>query len=227
MVNGPNSVSTRNSSPSTWWEKDYTKPLDFSRPGDFLHLGIPLWSDNTKLVSSWISNGDWALRNQYHPMTVSATIVAVAKGIEFSGWDRWIGKTISVNSVGNTDNVLTFSNITPSSNGEIVIRMSKLDGEYGYINALIIKKAFTTDVSVMDKEVIKCYPSPVKDTLTLTNLQEQSHIEVYDIRGSKVIETKNGAEDSMQINMSALKAGSYMVKVSNPSFSENIKIIKI
>jgi len=160
-------------------------------------------------------------------MTVRATIVAVAKGSVFSGWEHWIGKTLSLNSVGNTDSVLVLSDIVPSPNGKIVIRMSKPDGKYGYINALVIKKAITTDVSVIDKEVIKCYPSPVKDKLTLTNLQEQSHIEIYDIRGSKIIETENSEDNSMQINMSLLKSGPYMVKVSNSAIAENIKIIKI
>lgn len=93
-VNGPGTISTRNSSPSTWWEKDQTKPVDFSRPGDFLHLGIPLWSDNTKLVTTWSPNNDWVLHDQYLPMRVRATIVAVAQGSEFSGWDCWVGKTL-------------------------------------------------------------------------------------------------------------------------------------
>ena len=226
-LNGPGSFAIAHSSPSVWWELNPSKPLDFSRPNDISCFGIPLRAESGKIIAQ-IPGTDfnWGERIDYHPMTIRATAVAVARGSVFSGWERWVGKTLSINSVGNTDSVLVLADIAPSPNGKLVIRMSKPDGQYGYINALIIKKAIITGVSLMDKGVIKCYPSPVKDKLTLTNLQEQSHIEIYDIRGSKIIETENSEDNSMQINMSALKAGCYMVKVSNSSSSENIKIIK-
>src|SRR3989344_3348260 len=52
-------VYTSNDSPSTWWKLDGL-PVDFSRPGDFLHIGVVLWDAQGKNVSDWVPSGDSA-----------------------------------------------------------------------------------------------------------------------------------------------------------------------
>ncbi len=95
-LSGPGSVVETHSSPTTWWQsypsQSYSDaPVDFSRPDRFCYAGTPMWSDNRKIVSDWESDGDWALRSYYLPMTVRVTAVAVPAGGTFSGWDCWVG----------------------------------------------------------------------------------------------------------------------------------------
>jgi hypothetical protein len=81
-------VFTTQTSPSTWWQLHKEKPVDFSRVQDFQRLGIVLWCANGKNLSDWVPEGKgcWSQRQLLLPMKMRVTIVAVAKGYEFSGW---------------------------------------------------------------------------------------------------------------------------------------------
>lgn len=147
QLNGPGDILESNSSPIGWWQKDVSTPVDFSRPGDFLQLGFPMWSDNFKLVSDWAADSDWGLHAEYIPMTLRASVVAVAKNCKFSGWRRLIGESHVINAVGNTDQVALFSGITPTSAGKITLTM-KRGTSFGYINALVIKKITVSELTI-------------------------------------------------------------------------------
>lgn len=75
-------------SPSTWWQINTEKPVDFTRVKDFNNLGIVFWCANYKNLSDWVpeDKGCWPERHLFLPMKMRVTIVAVAKGYEFSGW---------------------------------------------------------------------------------------------------------------------------------------------
>ncbi len=81
-------VYTTSSTPVTWWQIDKEVPVDFTRVRDFLKLGIVYWCANSKNLSDWVpeDEGCWPQRNLFLPMKMRVTIVAVAKGYEFSGW---------------------------------------------------------------------------------------------------------------------------------------------
>jgi hypothetical protein len=85
-----NGVFTAQSSPSTWWFKD--DPVDFSRADGFERMGMVLWCEDYKNLSDWTSasNSCWDQRNSFLPLTLRLTIVAVASGYTFSGWDGYI-----------------------------------------------------------------------------------------------------------------------------------------
>ena len=82
-------VFTTFTSPSTWWQIHEEEPVDFARAKDFLRLGIVYWCSNHKNLSDWVpeDGGCWPQRNSLLPMKMRVTIVAVAKGYEFSGWN--------------------------------------------------------------------------------------------------------------------------------------------
>jgi hypothetical protein len=82
-------VFTTQTSPSTWWQLHTDRPVDFSRVGDFHNLGIVFWCANGKNLSDWVpeENGCWSQRDLLLPMKMRVTIIAVAKGYEFSGWE--------------------------------------------------------------------------------------------------------------------------------------------
>jgi hypothetical protein len=83
-------VFTGQSSPSSWWFSK--QPVDFSRVCDFDHLGLALWCANYKNLSDWIpaSNSCWDQNVKILPLTLRLSIVAVAKGYTFSGWEAYI-----------------------------------------------------------------------------------------------------------------------------------------
>jgi FG-GAP-like repeat len=89
-LKGPGDVVEASCCPATWWNLHSDDKVDFSEPDTFRHLGVPLWSDNTKLVSDWVTDSDWELRGDYFPLELRVTVVAVSSGSSFSGWKHYI-----------------------------------------------------------------------------------------------------------------------------------------
>lgn len=89
-LNGPGDVVEAVGCPATWWNLHSDDKVDFEQPDRFRHLGVPLWSDNTKLVSDWVTDNDWDLRQYYFPLELRVTVVAVSSGSLFSGWKHYI-----------------------------------------------------------------------------------------------------------------------------------------
>ena len=81
-------VFTTCSTPAGWWQINKQNPVDFTRVKDFLKLGIVFWCANGKNLSDWVpaDKGCWPLRDALLPMKMRVTVVAVAKGHNFSGW---------------------------------------------------------------------------------------------------------------------------------------------
>ena len=76
-----------------------------------------------------------------------------------------------------------------------------------------------------DKAVLKAYPNPVKDILTLSNTKDITNVAVYNLLGQQVM-TKAVIANESQIDMSKLSAGTYMVKVTADNQVKTIKVIK-
>jgi Secretion system C-terminal sorting domain len=230
-IAGPGSVGYHNSTPSTWWELDLEDTVDFSMPDEFTHLGFPLWSDDMLLVSDWVTNNDWSKKDLYHPLEVRASVVAVPEGESFSGWHYWLNydKEVSVNPVGNTDSLLHISAVTASTEGEVIINMSKLNDNYGYINALIITSQGLTVHAPADlREEIQCYPNPANDYLIISNLTGKNTITLFDITGIKHKEMHAVCSGDFSFSMNDLKPGIYLVRIVNQEYpsGKSIKIIK-
>lgn len=83
-------VFTAHSVPSTWWVMN--DPVDFSRADDFDHLGLVVWCQNYKNLSDWTppSGSCWEEKDQFLPLTLRLTVVAVASDHVFSGWEKFI-----------------------------------------------------------------------------------------------------------------------------------------
>jgi hypothetical protein len=83
-------IFTSYSVPSTWW--NLNDPVDFSRVRDFDHMGMVVWCEDLKLLSDWSSesNSCWSQRDEILPLTLRLTVVAVAQGNTFRGWEYYI-----------------------------------------------------------------------------------------------------------------------------------------
>lgn len=76
-----------------------------------------------------------------------------------------------------------------------------------------------------DSNSFVAYPNPVRDILNLSYNQSISDVTVFNLLGQKVIEEKANT-GSVQIDMSMLVSGSYIVKVASGDRIKAIKIIK-
>lgn len=76
-----------------------------------------------------------------------------------------------------------------------------------------------------NKMGLRHYPNPVSNTLSLTAVQELSFVEVYTLTGQQVIKKAVNA-NTAAIDVSALTAGYYFVKVMAGSESTTLKVIK-
>jgi hypothetical protein len=77
------------SSPSAWWKLD--DAVDFSRVKDFENLGMVVFCERWKNLTSLVpdSLSCWERREEYLPLKLRLTLIAVAKGYEFSGWGKY------------------------------------------------------------------------------------------------------------------------------------------
>ena len=100
--------------------------------------------------------------------------------------------------------------------------------EYGYDEDEFNICAWSpTSLSVADNtfESFNYYPNPVNDNLTLKAQKDIENIAVYNMLGQEVLRTAPNAVNT-EVNMSALQAGAYFVKVTIGDATETVKVIK-
>ncbi len=88
-------------------------------------------------------------------------------------------------------------------------------------------KVFETDLATENsvKSTLKFYPNPVKDILTITDAKNFSSVEVYDISGKKVF-SNTQKSSKLDLNLSHLKAGVYVVKTNSEGEVKTFKFFK-
>jgi hypothetical protein len=82
----------------------------------------------------------------------------------------------------------------------------------------------TLDFTV-DTSNFVAYPNPVKDVLNLSYKSAISNVKVINLLGQEVVNAKANTND-VQVNMSALNAGVYIVNVTVDDTVHSIKVIK-
>ena len=76
-----------------------------------------------------------------------------------------------------------------------------------------------------DKSTFVAYPNPVKDVLNLSYISAINNVRVINLLGQEVLNTKTNSND-LQVNMSALTAGAYIVNITVEDTVHTIKVIK-
>ena len=89
--------------------------------------------------------------------------------------------------------------------------------------------ALTVDVYLSDdkfvKEELKYYPNPVEDLLTISYSDHILQIEVFDLLGKRV-KVKSTVGKEVDIDLSDLASGTYMVQLKTENKSQFLKVIK-
>lgn len=92
-------------------------------------------------------------------------------------------------------------------------------------SALAVTVSVVLETKSFDLKSLKYYPNPVLDIFTVSYSQNITSIEVYDLSGRKVIGKKvNNTEVS--VDMSALAASVYVIKIHTENQAGEFKVIK-
>lgn len=98
-----------------------------------------------------------------------------------------------------------------------------------YSGAYGVTLDFTVDTTLgsnsFDTSNFVAYPNPVKDVLNLSYKSAISNVKVINLLGQEVVNAKANTND-VQVNMSALNAGVYIVNVTVDDIVHSIKVIK-
>jgi len=108
--------------------------------------------DRVSNTYNWLSNADETpadlILSGLNPGIRYDFLVYASRDDESASDDRTTTYSVlgsfnsgSINPVGNTDKFVDLTGVTPAPDGTATIRMSKLEAQYGYINALIIKES--------------------------------------------------------------------------------------
>ncbi len=100
--NGPG-VYTQLSSPADWWKHTSYGGINWERMNDLDRFGFATWKTSPFCqLTSW-DNGCSENQEEYFPLEMHVTIVAVPEGGEFSGWDCWIDGSSDSDGSGSSD----------------------------------------------------------------------------------------------------------------------------
>lgn len=81
----------------------------------------------------------------------------------------------------------------------------------------------TDEIKTSEKATL--YPNPVTNVLNIDAKEEISEIKVYNMAGQQVL-SKEARSKNPKVDMSALKAGVYVVEVTSDSNTTTHKVIK-
>ena len=97
----------------------------------------------------------------------------------------------------------------------------------GIIDEIYLRELLTTTI-LLEKQNFKIYPNPAQNILNI-ELQsidnDQNHIEIYDLSGKQVYSSIT-SDKNIQVDVSELTQGLYIIKVYNNNFVLNQKFIK-
>jgi len=135
-----------------------------------------------------------------------------------------IGATIKWYMLDDEGDMVEVPMNTPLMDGEMYHVTQTINGCESEMLMVVVNEILGN--SEFELKNLKAWPNPVSDVLTVSNAAPLSEIGVYNLLGQKLISQKADRE-SIVLNVSALPAGNYMVKVITAKGSSALlKIMK-
>ncbi|MDR6803579.1 hypothetical protein J2Y45_000849 [Dyadobacter sp. BE34] len=128
--------------------------------------------------------------------------------IERSADARTFEKIGFVDGSGDTkeDQFYHFTDLNPFATSYYRLKQLDHDGQFEYSKVIMVKS---------DAVILKVYPNPAQDYLTISGISQKQPFSVVDGNGRVVIEGQ--VTDKQQINIRKLGAGRYVVRVGEES----------
>ena len=164
--------------------------------GQLLTVQAPLPVQLNNITATIKPNGvevAWAVANE---IGIKEYIIERSTENNFSA----IG---SVNS--NHKTTYSFVDASPVYPAYYRLKIASLDGSIKYSNSLLVNK-LSNHISI--------YPNPVSNNLTVTGLAGKSTLKITNIAGKTMLEQNTGA-NSLNIDLSGLKSGTYILSIMN------------
>ena len=148
----------------------------------------------------------------------------------FSGSDGTFNVNVNGTLVGTIaysgdEQTVTIPNINIENSVSIVINGNSGSGNRVVFDNLSYTCYTALNVEKFDISSVKIYPNPVKNSLTVdleSNIS--TSIEIFDILGKRVF--KNNISKTSNLNLQALKAGIYIVKITQGNSIVTKKLVK-
>ena len=119
--------------------------------------------------------------------------------------------------------------LTMTATGPVTVRATQ-PGDATYAAATPVEQSFeiilVTGVPEQRGPQFKFYPNPVDRTLVVVPNGSNNQLSLQDIQGRMVTTQVNNSSDAIQVDVSALPAGIYILKVSNEAGISQAKILK-
>ena len=125
------------------------------------------------------------------------------------------------NAIQNINPLPSTANLTDGATYYGVIQNQ--NGCYSMPTAVTVE--LFLGVNELDKSKLKVYPNPTTDMLFVEYYETIDFIEVYNLLGQRVGETKSSANE-VQIDLQHLASGTYMLKITSGENSTLIKVVK-
>jgi hypothetical protein len=162
-----------------------------------------------------------------HRITLTNVVAVTGTSVDM-GIGVYNGPCASLTLVGSSDpNTYNLTGLTPGN--------TYLVNVYGWYANGVTEANATFNICVgtdpvlssvsFDKSSFVAYPNPVKDVLNLSYKTEISNVRIINLLGQEVLNTKTNTND-VQVNMSALTAGAYIVNITVEDTVHTIKVIK-
>ncbi len=95
--------------------------------------------------------------------------------------------------------------------------------DYLYIDDILIDIALSTNQNSFSQ--LRYFPNPVKNELTISNINKIEKVSLYNLLGQKVLE-QFGFQNTMYLNVANLPSGHYLATIVSENQSKTIKIVK-
>lgn len=125
-----------------------------------------------------------------------------------------------VNGSGNSGALKEYSTTdVPGKTGRVYYRLRQIDFEG--------KSEFSSVVSVLfDKQgIIKLYPNPAQQQVTIEGVNYYDRIQLLEATGKLVKDISNDKRYLLNINLTGLKSGLYIIRLINGSTTQAIKLV--
>jgi len=196
--------------------------MSSNHPG---YSGVGFW-DNVGTVGNYIeftvnsvSGGSTDITCRYSSGDSDKTMTLYVNGLKIrivafpttNGWDNWANKI---------ENVSTNAGIN-------TIKYQYDSGNTGFINVdyIQVKPNITGLSTIETPEKLIIYPNPAKGKLSIENIHANSQVSISSLNGIFVYAKVVTNEGAAQIDISKLKSGIYLLKVTDSISSRTEKII--
>lgn len=125
-----------------------------------------------------------------------------------------------VNGAGNSNDIKDYSfTDVPGRTGRVFYRLKQVDFNGNSKLSNIVSVLFGR------QGIIKVYPNPAQQQVTVEGIDNYNRVQVLDATGKLVKEQYSNGQYQVSINLNGLKSGIYLLRLANEKESQTFKLI--